>query len=105
MARKVAMMFGVALALSFLLTHLAFAQSNDGHSRSTALQNWQKYPPAASLCHARRRRLVKINTRLRTDPALQHIFGRQACAEQSVVQGTLMPVLRKMAIRCSTLWI
>src|SRR6266853_7037682 len=33
--------------------------------------------------------LVEINTRLRTDPALQHAFGREACAEQSVVQETL----------------
>ncbi len=33
--------------------------------------------------------LVEINTRLRADPALQHAFGRQACAEQSVVQETL----------------
>jgi hypothetical protein len=33
--------------------------------------------------------LVEINTRLRTDPALQHAFGRQECAEQSVVQQTL----------------
>ncbi len=33
--------------------------------------------------------LVEINTRLRTDPALQHAFGRSACAEQSVVQETL----------------
>jgi hypothetical protein len=33
--------------------------------------------------------LVEINTRLRTDPALQHAFGRQGCAEQSVVQQTL----------------
>src|SRR5256712_6300040 len=33
--------------------------------------------------------LVEINTRLRTDAALQHAFGRQACAEQSVVQETL----------------
>jgi hypothetical protein len=32
--------------------------------------------------------LVEMNTRLRTDPALQHAFGRQACAEQSVVQET-----------------
>lgn len=27
--------------------------------------------------------LVEINTRLRTDPGLQHAFGRQACAKQS----------------------
>jgi hypothetical protein len=33
--------------------------------------------------------LVEINTRLRTDPALQRAFGRSACAEQSVVQETL----------------
>ncbi len=33
--------------------------------------------------------MVEINTRLRTDAALQHAFGRQACAEQSVVQQTL----------------
>lgn len=33
--------------------------------------------------------LIEINTRLRTDPALQQAFGRQRCAEQSVVQETL----------------
>ncbi len=33
--------------------------------------------------------LVEINTRLRSDPALQQAFGRRACAEQSVVQQTL----------------
>ena len=33
--------------------------------------------------------LVEINTRLRTDAALQHAFGRERCAEQSVVQQTL----------------
>src|SRR6266436_5214054 len=33
--------------------------------------------------------LAEINTRLRTDPALQQAFGRSACAEQSVVQETL----------------
>jgi hypothetical protein len=33
--------------------------------------------------------LVEINTRLRTDPGLSLAFGRQACAEQSVVQQTL----------------
>lgn len=33
--------------------------------------------------------LVEINTRLRSDPALQSAFGRSACAEQSVVQETL----------------
>lgn len=33
--------------------------------------------------------LVEINTRLRSDPALQRAFGRKACADQSVVQDTL----------------
>ncbi len=33
--------------------------------------------------------LVEINTRLRPDPGLQHAFGRDGCAEQSVVQQTL----------------
>jgi hypothetical protein len=33
--------------------------------------------------------LSEINTRLRSDPALQRAFGRSGCAEQSVVQETL----------------
>jgi Transposase DDE domain group 1 len=33
--------------------------------------------------------LCEINTRLRSDPALQRAFGRDACADQSVVQATL----------------
>src|SRR5229473_5183274 len=33
--------------------------------------------------------LVEINTRLRSDPALQAAMGRSGCAEQSVVQETL----------------
>jgi hypothetical protein len=33
--------------------------------------------------------LVEINTRLRSDPALQAAMGRARCAEQSVVQDTL----------------
>ncbi len=33
--------------------------------------------------------LVEINKRLRNDPGLQAAFGREACAEQSVVQETL----------------
>jgi hypothetical protein len=33
--------------------------------------------------------LSEINTRLRSDPALQRAFGRTGCAEQSVVQETL----------------
>ena len=33
--------------------------------------------------------VVEVNTRLRSDPALQAAFGRHACAEQSVIQETL----------------
>jgi hypothetical protein len=33
--------------------------------------------------------ISEINTRLRSDPALQRAFGRTGCAEQSVVQETL----------------
>src|ERR671932_2803902 len=33
--------------------------------------------------------LVEVNTRLRSDPALQTAFGRTTCAEQSVIQETL----------------
>lgn len=33
--------------------------------------------------------LVEVNTRVRADAALQRAFGRQGCAEQSVVQETL----------------
>jgi hypothetical protein len=33
--------------------------------------------------------LVEVNTRLRSDPAVQRAFGRRACAEQSTIQATL----------------
>ena len=33
--------------------------------------------------------LVEVNTRLRSDPALQEAFGRERCADQSTVQTTL----------------
>jgi len=33
--------------------------------------------------------ICEINTRLRSDPALERAFGRERCAEQSVVQDTL----------------
>lgn len=33
--------------------------------------------------------LVEVNTRVRSDAAVQRAFGREACAEQSVVQETL----------------
>ena len=33
--------------------------------------------------------LVEVNTRLRSDPALQQAFGRTACADHSTIQATL----------------
>ena len=33
--------------------------------------------------------MVELNTRRRAEPGLQQVFGRDACAEQSVVQDTL----------------
>jgi hypothetical protein len=33
--------------------------------------------------------LVEVNTRLRSDPALQRAFGRRSCADQSTIQATL----------------
>ncbi len=33
--------------------------------------------------------MVEVNQRLKADPGLQRAFGRQGCAEQSVVQDTL----------------
>jgi predicted DNA-binding WGR domain protein len=33
--------------------------------------------------------LVEVNTRLRSDPALQRAFGRVGCADQSTIQATL----------------
>src|SRR6266705_1388715 len=42
--------------------------------------------------------MVEINTRLRTDPALQQAFGRQRCAEQSVVQERL-PACTQESVR------
>jgi hypothetical protein len=76
-----------------------------------------KYTPAQKLydgfisllCGAQG--MVEINKRLLSDPVLHRAFGREACAEQSVVQQTLyhftkclpqikrqecMPILSKM---------
>jgi hypothetical protein len=61
----------------------------------TIAQKTVKHPPAQKLYDAfitmlaGAHGLVEINTRLRSDPALQAAFGRAACAEQSVVQETL----------------
>src|SRR6058998_2289219 len=58
-------------------------------------QKMVKHTPIDKLYDAWIRRLsgahglVEINTRLRSDVALQRAFGRTACAEQSVVQDTL----------------
>ena len=44
--------------------------------------------------------LAEINTRLRTDTALQRAFGRSACAEQSVVQDTLDACTEENGLCC-----
>lgn len=49
----------------------------------------QKVYDACILLLAGGHGLGELNTRLRSDPALQVAFGRTACAEQSVVQETL----------------
>ena len=51
--------------------------------------------------------MVEINTRLRSDIALQRAFGRRSCAEQSVVQETLdactVENVRQMKHACKAL--
>jgi len=48
----------------------------------------EKLEDALMTILARAHGLCEINTRLRSDPALQRTFGRKACADQSVVQAT-----------------
>jgi hypothetical protein len=52
--------------------------------------------------------LVEVNTRLRSDPALQAAFGRSACAEQSVIQETLdacdAPTVQQMEQALTTIY-
>jgi hypothetical protein len=48
--------------------------------------------------------LVEINGRLRPDAALQAAFGRQACAEQSVVQDTLDACTEKTVVQLAAAW-
>src|SRR5215211_7901979 len=61
----------------------------------TIAQQTVKQTPTQKLYDARSTMLagahgqVEINTRLRSDAALQAAFGRTACAEQAVVQETL----------------
>lgn len=63
--------------------------------RVTIAQKTVKYTPTDKLYDgliailAGAHGLVEVNTRLRSDHALQQAFGRTACAEQSVVQQTL----------------
>jgi hypothetical protein len=61
----------------------------------TIMQKTVKYTPTDKLYDALiailagAHGVVEVNTRLRSDPALQRAFGRRACAEQSVIQETL----------------
>ena len=44
--------------------------------------------------------LVEVNTRLRSDVALQQAFGRTSCAEQSTIQDTLNSCTADSRPRC-----
>jgi hypothetical protein len=63
--------------------------------RVTIAQKSVKYTPTDKLYDALiailsgAQGMVEVNTRLRSDRALQQAFGRSACAEQSVIQDTL----------------
>jgi hypothetical protein len=88
--------FSPAASLAALGMHLSqidlFAPVRDN---LTIAQKTVKYTPSDKLYDAfisilaGAHGLVEINTRLRSDPVLQAAFGRNACAEQSVVQDTL----------------
>jgi hypothetical protein len=51
--------------------------------------------------------ICEVNTRLRSDPVLQRAFGRERCAEQSVVQDTLDAAsddtVRQMQFACDAI--
>ena len=80
-------------ALGLHLTHLDLF--GPVRKMVTIPQKTIKYPPVEKLYDALitilagAHGLVEVNTRLRSDVALQRAFGRRACAEQSVVQDTL----------------
>jgi hypothetical protein len=88
--------FSPAASLAALGVHLRqvdlFGPIRD---RVTIAQKTVKYTPLDKLQDAfiailaGAHGLSEINTRLRSDPVLQHAFGRSACADQSVVQDTL----------------
>jgi hypothetical protein len=88
--------FSPAASLAALGAHLRqidlFGPIRD---RVTIAQKTVKYAPLDKLFDAfisilaGAHGLAEINTRLRSDQALQTAFGRSACAEQSVVQDTL----------------
>lgn len=65
------------------------------HQHVRIAQKTVKYTPSDKLYDgliallAGAQGLVEVNTRLRSDHALQQAFGRTACAEQSVIQQTL----------------
>jgi hypothetical protein len=88
--------FSPAASLAALGLHLSQIDLfGPVHQNVTIMQKTVKYTPTDKLFDAfisilaGAHGLVEINTRLRSDPALQHAFGRNACAEQSVVQDTL----------------
>jgi len=59
------------------------------HQKTIKHTPWDKLYDGFIALLAGAQGLVEINKRVRCDPALQAAFGRDACAEQSVVQDTL----------------
>jgi Transposase DDE domain group 1 len=88
--------FSPAASLAALGVHLNQINLFDPVRKTVTIeQKTVKYTPSDKLYDAfisilaGAHGLCEINTRLRSDPALQAAFGRKACAEQSVVQDTL----------------
>ena len=65
------------------------SQHLDLHQKTITHTPFEKLTDAFIAILAGAHGLVEINTRVRSDVALQRAFGRSGCAEQSVVQETL----------------
>jgi hypothetical protein len=80
-------------ALGLYLRHIDFLAPI--HDQVTIMQKTVVHTPLDKLTDAfitilaGAHGLVEVNTRLRSDTALQEAFGRSACADQSTIQATL----------------
>lgn len=80
---------GIGLKLRSLKIFQPIEEKVDIHQKTVKHSPIDKLTDAFVTILAGAHGLVEVNTRLRSDPVLQHTFGREACAEQSVVQQTL----------------